>query len=90
MYGSYGKRATATVTLDPSAKIGDYNTVYRQFSRESVSVRSRFGDVGAYAAAKGYDGLRAKDGGWNCDYVTIFNRTKLIVLDDFAAGDPDN
>lgn len=82
MYGS-GNRSTATVTLDPSAKIANYNTMARQFRNETLSVRRRFGsDVGAYAAAKGYDAMIAKDAGWGCDYATVFNRTKLIVLND--------
>lgn len=82
-YGYSSKRATATITLDPSAKVADYNTVYSAFKKLPSSTRSQFGyDVGAWAAAQGYDAMRAKNAGWNCDYVTIFNRTKAIVLND--------
>lgn len=83
MYGGSGNKSTATVTLDPSAKIGDYSTVTRQFYKESPATQNKFrNDVGAYAAAKGYDGLRAVNAGWQCDYVTVYNRSKLIVLND--------
>lgn len=82
-YGYSSSKVTATITLDPSAKVADYNTVSRQFNRLQRSARSKYGfDVGAYAAAQGYDAMRARGAGWGCDYVTIFNRTKAIVLND--------
>ena len=82
-YGGSGNKATATVTLDPSAKIADYNKMSREFNRQPRSVKNQFGgDVGAYAASKGYDAMTAKNAGWGADYTTVFNRTKLIVLDD--------
>lgn len=83
MYGHSSSKVTATITLDPSAKVADYSTVHKQFYALSHSTRSRYGgDVGAYAAAQGYDAMRAKGAGIGCDYVTIFNRTKAIVLND--------
>ena len=82
-YGTRGKLATAIMTLDPSAKVADYNTVWKSFKRLPNSTKYRYGhDVGAYAAAQGYDAMRAVGAGWGCDYVTIFNRTKVIILDD--------
>ena len=39
------------------------------------------GDIGAYLASKGYDAarfMRSKD----VDYIVVYNRTKMIVLDD--------
>lgn len=88
--GSRG--VTATITLSPNAKVADYGTIRREFAAEPLSVqrafsqKSRYGargtDYGAYAAARGYDAMRAVGAGWNCDYMTIFNRTKAIVLDD--------
>ena len=82
-YGYSSSKVTAAITLDPSAKVADYNTVSRQFNRLQRSARSKYGfDVGAYAAAQGYDAMRARGAGWGCDYVTIFNRTKAIVLND--------
>ena len=82
-YGTTGRSVTATITLDPSAKVADYNTVWKSFKRLPNSTKYRYGhDVGAYAAAQGYDAMRAVGAGWGCDYVTIFNRTKAIVLKD--------
>ena len=82
-YGTTGRSVTATITLDPSAKVADYNTVWKSFKRLPNSTKYRYGhDVGAYAAAQGYDAMRATGAGWGCDYVTIFNRTKAIILND--------
>lgn len=83
MYGG-GLQSSKQVgmTLDPSAKIGDYSKVRSEFNRLPASKRQNFGnDVGAYAASKGYDGLRAVDAGWGCDYITVYNRTKLVIYD---------
>lgn len=83
MYGS-GKSATAQITLDPSAKIADYHKLSAELNALPKKTRlNRFaGDVGIYAAAKGYDAVRAVDAGWGCDYITILNRTKAIILND--------
>lgn len=82
-YGTRGARATAAVTLDPSTKIGDGAKLRAQFYNLSRSERQKVGgDIGAYAAALGYDALKWTNAGWNCDYTTVYNRTKLIVLDD--------
>lgn len=81
-YGWGGSPTQVSMTLHPSAKIGDYNKVENEFKKQPSSVRKKFGyDVGAYAASKGWDGLRAKDAGWGCDYITVYNRTKVICLD---------
>lgn len=83
MYGSTG-RVTAQITLDPSAKIADYYKISSEFDALPRKTRlNRFGgDVGIYAAAKGYDAVRAVDAGMGCDYITILNRTKAIILND--------
>ena len=83
MYGS-GKSATAQITLDPSAKIADYYKLEAELDALPKKTRlNRFaGDVGIYAAAKGYDAVRAVDAGLGCDYITILNRTKAIILND--------
>lgn len=82
-YGRTGRRATAAVTLDPTAKVADGNTIRRKFFALSSSEMTRFGgDIAAYAAALGYDAVTWKNAGGNCDYTTVYNRTKLIVLDD--------
>lgn len=82
-YGRKGVRVTASITLDPSANVADYRKINRAFYSLTSGERARFGnDVGAYAAAQGYDAMRAKNAGRNCDYITIFNRTKAIILND--------
>lgn len=81
-YGRSGA-TTMSMTLDPTAKIGDFSALRREFANEPYSTQQKFGnDIGAYACAKGYDGLRAKNAGYSCDYVTVFNRTKLIICED--------
>lgn len=83
MYG-YGNNNdyTAAITLAKNAKIGDYNKVSNDFSKMTYSQRARFGgELGAYAASKGYDALRAVNAGWNCDYTIVYNRSKLIIFE---------
>lgn len=80
-YGNHTSK-TLAMTLDPSAKVGDFNTVSNAYSRLSASEKRRFGNnMAAYAASQGYDALRAKGAGWNSDYMTVYNRTKLIIFD---------
>lgn len=81
----YGGSTSKTValTLDKSAKIGDYNKVRSEYNNLSYRDKARFGnDMAAYAASKGYDALRAVDAGWGCDYITVYNRSKLVVYDN--------
>ena len=80
----YGGSTSTTMgmTLHPSAKVGDYSQMRSEFSRMPSTQRAKYGnDVGAYAASKGYDALRAVNAGWNCDYITVYNRSKLVVFD---------
>lgn len=80
IYGG-SRRATASITLDPSAKVANYSSINRKFYALPRQTQDRFsGDIGAYAASLGFDAMRIPRG--SCDYVTIFNRTKAIVLDD--------
>ena len=44
-------------------------------------IREKFDDVGAYAAAKGYDAIRTNSGLSGADTV-ILNRTKVIFRED--------
>lgn len=82
-YGRSATRATASITLDPSAKVADYDSMRSRWQSLSRSDKKRFGnDIGAYAAAQGYDAMRKRFGFQNYDYVTIFNRTKTIILRD--------
>ncbi len=84
----YGKRrvsTTVSMTLDPSAKVGDYASVSKKLQKD-FSAQATFGnDVGAYAASLGYDALKATNAGYKCDYITVYNRTKLIVRDQTDA-----
>lgn len=75
-------------TLRPGAKIADYNTTTRletEFNNLPWGERGKFGgDVGAYIAAKGYDGAK-----WHGDhnpgaYSTIYNKTALVFFSEVA------
>ncbi len=82
-YGWSGGAKTVAMTLQPNAKIGDYSTVRSAFNRLSSSQKAKYGnDMAAYAASKGYDGLRAKNAGVGCDYITVYNRSKIIIYDN--------
>lgn len=79
-YGSSSSK-TVALTLDPSAKIGDYKTLARDFNSKQSSIRNKYnGDIGAYAASKGYDAIRHDVGG--CDYLVVYNRSKLVIFDN--------
>lgn len=86
MYGSHNPHMMK-VTLDPTAKIGRYSAVRKQFNNLSHSDQQRFGgDEGAYAASLGYDGLvndfrYSGQNGGRYGYLTLYNRTKLVVFD---------
>ena len=78
-YGS-GSSTTIAVTMDPSSQIGDFRKMQSELANMSNSQRQKFGyDIGAYAASKGYDALKVDVGG--CDYLMVYNRSKLIVFD---------
>ena len=80
-YGEKGRRATAVVTFDKSAKIADGNKIMREFWKREDYLSKYNGDIGAYLASQGYDGakfMRSK----KVDYVVVYNRTKLVVLND--------
>lgn len=81
-YQRRGKGKTVAMTLDPSAKVGDYDTLYREFMSIGSYDRSTYSnDIGVYAAAKGYDALTTRVfGGTN--YTMVYNRTKLIFFDE--------
>lgn len=90
IYGNGDYPAVMTMTISPTAKIGDYQEVRDDFFNEPHSVKEKFDyDVGAYAAAKGYDGLRAKGAGWGSDYITMYNRTALIFSEEVQDRDGD-
>lgn len=80
-YGIRGRSAVVEATLDPSAKIGDYDTICRKYNRLSPAKRARFGDEGGYAMALGYDALRDTRHHRDCDYLMVYNMTKVIARD---------
>lgn len=86
---NYGNSTSKTVgmTLTKDAKIGDYNQLNSDFNRMRASTRnSKYGPdkadgFAAYCASKGYDAVCAKNAGWGCDYIIVYNRTKLVIFD---------
>lgn len=88
-YAHEEKFSVAQITFAPDCKFGEYNKVLLEFKRLPRTVQENtyggFGvkGVGAYAIAKGYDGLRISGGDdMGFDYYTLYNRSKLIILDD--------
>lgn len=97
----YGPRSI-NMTLDKSAKIISEsalskmiakeppNSPFRQAGSWSNNDTAAF-DMGAYAAAKGYDAIRSA--GDKGSYTVVLNRTKLVMLDqtgdlrDMPGGD---
>ena len=73
-------------TLSDDAKVVDYLTIYREYIKTGIpqKIGNReiwqhiLGDVGQYAAVKGYDAI-ATNGFQNHDYIILLNRTKCIV-----------
>ena len=81
-YGLYPKTYTETMTLDPSAKIIDYDTLSEK-RREILEEHNAESyiydlDVGTIAALLGYDAVDATRGR-SGHYTVILNRTKLII-----------
>ena len=73
------------ITLDKSAKVVDFHDVLSEAYKDGgpFEYASNLGDtstarddIGAYAAAKGYDAIRCPNG-----YTIVLNRTKLTILD---------
>lgn len=80
-YAWAGAGKTVAMTLDPSAKVGKYDDLYQELLNAPASEIRKFGtDVGAYAAAKGYDAL-TEDVGGGVYYTMVYNRTKVIFYD---------
>lgn len=79
------------MTLSPTAKVGNYYDVLNEFNKEPKTVRNQYvkaggygNDVGAYAAAKGYDALSWTAG--NYGYTMVYNRTAMIICDKTEAN----
>ncbi len=78
--------ALIEAVLDETSRVADYKTVYQEFLDtgipriigEKEDYQLILGDVGQYAALKGYDAI-ALNGFLGRDYVVLLNRTKAIV-----------
>ena len=80
---NYGKDAVITMTLKPGAKVGTHQELKAEFQKLSQERRYEFdNDVGAYAAAKGYDAYTVKAAGEKCDYTVALNRTAIVIRGD--------
>lgn len=82
-YGPKGRRATAVITFDKSMKVADGDKMYDELLKmDRKTGFKKYGmDLGVYLTSKGYDAARFKESK-NVDYVVVYNRTKMIVLDD--------
>ena len=96
MYGNEGARSTACVTISSNANIGDAEELRKAFKKLTYTEQQKYctqdyripgpdSGIASFAIANGYDGLIWKDAGMDCDYLTMYNRHKLLVVDD-----PDN
>lgn len=63
----------------PDVKLMDLSN--KLYKRVSELREEQFRDVGAYAAACGYDAINAEGHGESGSYTVILNRTKTIILD---------
>lgn len=73
------KPATVTrkMTMDPSTKFVRYDDLEREYRR--YDAYSRFKNISAYAAAKGYDAIVCNNYGKT---IVVLNRTKLVMSDE--------
>lgn len=86
MYGNNSSSAVIAMTPSPTAKIADYTEIRSRLMKEPMEVFVIYGDVGAYAAACGYDGVRKnfEDG---VDYMMILNRSAMIICNEIRDVD---
>lgn len=64
-----------TFTLAPGAKIANYDDVSKQFRNPEMMTKFT-NDIGAFAAAMGFDAMRVED------TIVVFNRSKVVVKGD--------
>lgn len=87
-YANHGNRgAVINMTLDKSAKVVDFDEIMQMARNDSEPFRNAGNlskiddvghDIGAYAAAKGYDAIRVNNGQ---GYTNVLNRTKLTIFE---------
>ena len=82
-YASPKGRATAVITFDKSMKVADGEKMYDELLTmdRKTAFKKYSMDLGVYIASKGYDAARFRESK-NVDYVVVYNRTKMIVLND--------
>ena len=81
----YGTAGTVTASINPAAKIIDYETINNDYQdtvgklkwneQEALAMTYTLNDVGKYAAVKNYDVIYVP----NMDYYVILNRSVLII-----------
>lgn len=87
---------TETMTLASDAKIITYNKLKEMYNQEKYDMlerlteeeymewsASKVGDLGAYAALKGYDAINAEGHGSSGSYTVVLNRTKVIIRREY-------
>ena len=79
-----GYKKTEVVTLDPSAKIISFNALKAKYKAYKGTKPK---DLGAFAAAMGYDAINAYGHGKSGSYTVILNRTKCVFMDRPINGD---
>lgn len=71
---------TEDMTLHPSARIADYETIEKMSIDRAAESGNPREDVGVLAALLGYDAVNVPFYSWRgIDYTVILNRTKLII-----------
>ena len=77
----YGDGQTVLkMTWNAKPNIVNQGQVQQEWNNLSRTERAKFGNhMNTYAAAKGYDAMRTQG---TTDYMVIFNRSKIAVLDD--------
>ena len=64
-----------TMTLDPTARVIEYEDLMEQWENEEIPKWMREGDDGVLACALGFDAIRVSAAG----EMVVLNRTKLII-----------
>lgn len=64
-----------TMTLDPTARVIEYDDLTKQWENEEIPKWMREGDDGLLACALGFDAIRVSTAG----EMVVLNRTKLII-----------
>ena len=72
-------RTTLKMTWLSKPNLATESQINREWNKLSSGEKAKFGNhPNTYACAKGYDAIYTSSG----DYMTVFNRSKVAVLDD--------